>query len=58
MTVTPAHNATDVRCPRRSGCGPTAARSPGVTLVDATGVAVAGKMRDDGGSWVPDQPLL
>jgi lipoprotein-anchoring transpeptidase ErfK/SrfK len=28
-----------------------------VTLSDAAGSAIAGRLRDDGSSWIPDQPL-
>jgi lipoprotein-anchoring transpeptidase ErfK/SrfK len=57
VSVTPADNATDVPVSAEIGARIDRGKVTGVTLVDAADATVPLKMREDGSSWVPDQPL-
>ncbi|MDT5035419.1 MAG: hypothetical protein QOE03_604 [Micromonosporaceae bacterium] len=66
LGITPPTGATDVPVSIEIAAGgggaggkagTSGARLTAVTLTDAAGAAVAGKMRDDASSWVPDEPL-
>jgi lipoprotein-anchoring transpeptidase ErfK/SrfK len=56
LGVTPADKATDVPVSIEVGIGQGGKLSK-VELTDGSGKAVAGKLREDGSSWVPDEPL-
>jgi lipoprotein-anchoring transpeptidase ErfK/SrfK len=57
VTITPADNATDVPVSAEIAAKVDKGKVTAVSLADASGAAVSGKMRTDGSSWVPDQPL-
>src|SRR5689334_19181092 len=57
LGVTPADNATDVPVSAEIGKADDNVKLAKVELTDADGKQVAGAMRPDGSSWVPDEPL-
>jgi lipoprotein-anchoring transpeptidase ErfK/SrfK len=57
LTVTPAKDKKNVPVSAEIGVKVTGGEVTSVTLKDANGKAVAGEMREDGSSWVPNKPL-
>jgi lipoprotein-anchoring transpeptidase ErfK/SrfK len=57
LTVTPTDGTTGATLSTEIGTGVTGGEITRVTLTAAGGTAVAGRMRADGTSWVPDRPL-
>ncbi|MDT5043574.1 MAG: hypothetical protein QOE51_4559, partial [Actinoplanes sp.] len=57
ITLTPANGKKDVPVSAEIGVKVTGGSVATVTVKDAKGGAVAGKLRDDGSSWVPSKPL-
>jgi lipoprotein-anchoring transpeptidase ErfK/SrfK len=57
ITLTPANGKKDVPVSTEIGVKVTGGSVATVTVKDARGGAVAGKLRDDGSSWVPSKPL-
>jgi len=57
LSLTPAAGKKDVPVSTEIGLKLSGGQIGAVTLKDAAGKAVAGKLRDDGASWVPSKPL-
>ena len=57
LTVTPAPGSTDVPLSTEIEIDVSDGEVTAVTLVGEDGDTVTGAMREDGSSWVPDQPL-
>lgn len=57
LAVTPAADAKEVPISAEIGLAVTGGKVTGVTLNDSKGAPVAGAMRADGTSWIPDRPL-
>ncbi|WP_091556709.1 L,D-transpeptidase [Micromonospora pattaloongensis] len=57
VAITPAANSTNVPVSAEIGAVVTGGKVTEVTLTDATGARVAGVMRADGSSWLPDAAL-
>jgi lipoprotein-anchoring transpeptidase ErfK/SrfK len=57
LSVTPAAGKKDVPVSAEIGVSLTAGKVTTVSLTDAAGKAVAGKLREDGTSWVPASTL-
>jgi lipoprotein-anchoring transpeptidase ErfK/SrfK len=57
LAVTPAANKKDVPVSAEIGVKVSGGEVSSVTLTDAKGKAVSGKLREDGSAWVPDKPL-
>ena len=57
LTVTPAADKKDVPVSAEIGLKVSGGEISSVTLTDAAGKAVTGKLREDGSAWVPDKPL-
>ncbi|GAA0449760.1 hypothetical protein Aca07nite_43320 [Actinoplanes capillaceus] len=57
LTITPAADKKNVPVSAEIGLKVSGGEVTSVTLTDAKGKAVAGKLREDGSSWVPAKPL-
>ena len=57
LSLTPAGGKKDVPVSAEIGLKISGAQVSSVTLKDAAGKAVSGKLRDDGSAWVPSTPL-
>ncbi|MEV4277765.1 L,D-transpeptidase [Actinoplanes xinjiangensis] len=57
LTVTPAANKKDVPVSAEIGVKVSGGEVSSVTLTDAKGKAVSGRLREDKSAWVPDKPL-
>jgi lipoprotein-anchoring transpeptidase ErfK/SrfK len=57
LAITPAANKKDVPVSAEIGVKVSGGEVSSVTLTDAKGKAVSGKLREDGSAWVPDKPL-
>jgi lipoprotein-anchoring transpeptidase ErfK/SrfK len=57
ITLTPADNATDIAVAVEIAAKSEKGKITEVALADESGAKVSGKMREDGSSWVPDEPL-
>lgn len=57
VSVTPAANKKNVPISAEIGVKVSGGEVTSVTLTDAKGKNVAGKLREDGSSWVPAKPL-
>ena len=57
LAITPAVGKTEVPVSAEIGLKVSGAKVTTVTLKDAGGAAVAGKLREDGSAWVPNKPL-
>jgi lipoprotein-anchoring transpeptidase ErfK/SrfK len=57
ITLTPANGKKDVPVSAEVGVEVTGGSVATVTVKDARGGAVAGKLRDDDSSWMPSRPL-
>ena len=57
LSLTPAAGKKDVPVSAEIGLKLSGGQVSSVTLKDAAGKAVSGKLRDDGSAWVPSKPL-
>lgn len=57
VVLTPADKATDVPVSEELGLKVSGGEVTAVKLAAQDGTEVAGQMREDGSSWVPDEPL-
>ena len=58
LSITPAADARDVPISAEIGTTVTGGKVAEVVVTDDKGAAVAGTMRPDGTSWVPDRALV